>query len=109
MLLSYTPLLIFIPFLGFKIKEVFDLQITKSFLKNRLDIKLNAQNILAQKQIFYQNRNLDDSKTTGTNAFFNQLIVGDSENKNGLNKKEDDIIWNTKFGQVFSLTATYKF
>ncbi len=90
-------------------RSFIDLQITKSFLKNRLDIKLNAQNILAQKQIFYQNRNLDDSKTTGTNAFFNQLIVGDSENKNGLNKKEDDIIWNTKFGQVFSLTATYKF
>jgi TonB-dependent receptor len=90
-------------------RSFLDLQVTKSFLGNRLEIKLNAQNILAQNQIFYQNRNLDDSKASGSKAFFNELILGDAQNKNGLNKNEDDIIWNTKFGRTFSLSLSYKF
>lgn len=82
-----------------------DLQAAKSFFKNKLEIKLNAQNILAQNQIFYQNRNIEETKS----SFINELFLGDAKNKNGLNKSEDDVLWNTRFGQTFSLSISYRF
>lgn len=90
-------------------RSFLDLQVTKSFLSNKLELKLNAQNILAQDQIFYQNRDLDESKVAGAKGFFNELILGDSQNKNAFSKKEDDMVWKTKYGPVFSLSVSYKF
>ncbi len=90
-------------------RSFLDFQVTKSFFKNRLEIKLNAQNVLAQNQTFYQNRDLNTSKANGVEAFFNELFLGDAQNKNGLNKNEDDIIWNTKFGTTFSASLLFKF
>ncbi|OFY83217.1 MAG: hypothetical protein A3F72_03365 [Bacteroidetes bacterium RIFCSPLOWO2_12_FULL_35_15] len=86
-----------------------DLQVTKSVWKDRIEIKLNAQNILAQKQNFYQNRDLDDAKVNAAKSFFNSIITGDSEKNNGYNKNEDDLIWSTTFGQVYSLSISIKF
>lgn len=86
-----------------------DIQATKSFWKDRIELKLNAQNILAQEQIFYQNRNLEDSNVSGVKSVFNALITGDSQNKNGFNENEDDRVWSTKFGQVYSLSVSVKF
>ena len=86
-----------------------DLQVTKSLWKGRIEIKLNAQNILAQKQNFYQNRDLDANNTKGAKGFFNAVITGDSQDNNGFNKNEDDLIWSTKYGQVYSLSVSIKF
>lgn len=86
-----------------------DLQATKSLWKDRIEIKVNAQNVLAQKQIFYQNRDLNDSKVNGLKGLFNSLITGDPQNNNAYNENEDDLIWSTKFGQVYSLTVSVKF
>jgi hypothetical protein len=86
-----------------------DLQLTKSLWKNRIEIKLNVQNVLAQKQNFYQNRDLDDAKVNGGKGFFNAVLTGDSQNKTAYNKNEDDVIWSTKFGRVYSLGVSVKF
>lgn len=86
-----------------------DLQATKSLWKNRIEIKVNAQNILARDQVFYQNRDLDPAKVGGLRGFVNSVATGDSQNKNEYNKNEDDLINSTKFGRVFSLSVAIKF
>ena len=86
-----------------------DLQVTKSVWKDKIEIKLNAQNLLAENQNFYQNRDLDDTKIEGSKGFFNNLLTGDSQNKTSYNKNEDDLIWSTKFGRVYSLSVSIKF
>ena len=90
-------------------RNFIDLQVTKSLWKKRLDLKFNIQNILAQRQIFYQNRDLGLSNTNGIEGFFNTILTGDAKNKNDYNAEEDDLIWSTKFGTTFSLSATLKF
>jgi hypothetical protein len=90
-------------------RSFLDFQVTKSVWKNRIEIKLNAQNILAQNQNFYQNRNLDDNKINGAKGLINSITTGDSQNKNGFNRKEDDLIWSTKFGPLYSATLSIKF
>ncbi|RYD83605.1 MAG: TonB-dependent receptor [Sphingobacteriales bacterium] len=86
-----------------------DFQLAKSFMDNKLDIKLNVQNILAEDQIFYQNRDLDNSETGTMRGAYNTVVTGSKQNKNGYNKTEDDMIWSTKFGRVISIGAAYKF
>lgn len=86
-----------------------DIQLTKAFLKNKLEFKLNVQNILAQNQIFYQNRNISENKVSGVKSVFNQIFTGNKDNPNGLDKNRDDIIWNTRFGVVISFGASYRF
>lgn len=69
-------------------RTVMDLQIAKTFLKNKqMDVKLNVRDLLAQKQYFFQDRN----------------------NNKKLDKTKDDLIWVTKFGPTISLTVSYKF
>lgn len=68
-------------------RTVLDLQLAKSLMKNRLSIALNARDILAQKQYFFQDRN----------------------NNRKLDKNSDDLIWITKFAPTFSLNVAYKF
>jgi TonB-dependent receptor len=86
-----------------------DLQLTKSLLKNRMEIKLNAQNILAQDQEFYQNRDLTESSASGAEKFFNSIFSGSRENSNGFDKTEDDLYSSMKTGRVISLGISYKF
>lgn len=84
-----------------------DIQLSKSFWNNRAELKLNAQNILAQKQEFYQNvTTADDVK--GVNGFFNTLFVGDKNNRSGLNST-DDIVWSTRLGATFSASLSIRF
>ncbi|WP_298154159.1 TonB-dependent receptor [Flavobacterium sp.] len=97
------------PTLWEKSRTFLDFQISKSFLNNKLELKLNGQNILAQDLVFYHNRDLGVSEGTGVKGFFNAVFTGDRDNKNGYNSKEDDLIWSTKYGRTFSLTATYNF
>ncbi len=87
-----------------------DLQLAKSFLKNKLELKLNVQNVLAQDLIFYQNNDtIAGDSVSGFNAFFNSVLTGDSQNKNGYDSNTDDLVWRTKFGSTFSLSVNYSF
>jgi hypothetical protein len=84
-----------------------DVQLTKSFWKNRAQFKLNISNILAQDQVFYQNNNIDDSRAKGANGFFNTIFVGDKNNKQGYNADVDQQIWKTNFGRTFTASLTF--
>jgi outer membrane receptor protein involved in Fe transport len=68
-------------------RNVIDLQVSKSFLDKKLEVKLNVRDLLAQDLIFYQDIN--------------------------LNKKYDKDIDNrwqeTTFGQTISLSLNYTF
>jgi hypothetical protein len=95
-----------------KSRTFFDLQLAKSFYKGNLEIKFNIQNLFAQDQIFYQNdfnAAVSVNEITGLEALTNKLILGDSQNKNGYQEAHDNVIWQTNFGRVFSLAASYKF
>ncbi len=68
-------------------RTVLDVQLGKAFWKNRLDVKLNARDVLAQKQYFFQDRN----------------------GNRKLDLQKDDLIWVTNFGRTFSFNVTLKF
>lgn len=90
-------------------RSFFDLQITKSFWKKRIELKINAQNLMAQNQIFYQNRDLGETESNGAKKVLNSVLAGDSNNKSSYSYGEDDLIWLTKFGKVYSASLTFKF
>jgi TonB-dependent receptor len=93
-----------------KSRAFLDYQLAKTFLKNKLEVKINIQNILAEDQIVYQNNELASTpKITGIKAAMNSIFTGDSQNKNGYNSNEDDLIFKTKYGQTISLTLDYNF
>jgi TonB-dependent receptor len=70
-----------------KARTVVDLQLAKSYLNNKLEIKLNVRDLLAQKQIFYWELNQDTKYTAGV----------------------DQIFSSATFGRVISLGFNYKF
>jgi TonB-dependent receptor len=93
-----------------KARTFLDMQIAKSFHDNKIEIKLNVQNVLAQDLIFYQNNtskavNYDPAISSLSNIIF----TGTGQNVNGYNSKVDDPIWVTKFGRTLSLSCTYNF
>jgi hypothetical protein len=93
-----------------KARTFLDLQIAKNFLKNKMEIKLNIQNVLAQDLIFYQNNYIDQGN--GKSSFSNLvdlIFTGNSLNENGYDSSIDDVVWRTKNGRTFSLTMTYNF
>lgn len=93
-----------------KARTFLDFQLSKSLLKNKIELKLNVQNALAQDLIFYQNNDIIQSeKIKGFDASVNKLFTGDSQNRNGFNSKEDDLISKNNFGRVFSFVMTYNF
>jgi hypothetical protein len=93
-----------------KARTFLDFQIAKSFFKDKIEIKLNIQNALAQDLVFYQNNDIVGSEEIkGFMAFTNKVFIGDSQNKNGYDNKVDDLVWKTNFGQSFSFTMTYNF
>jgi len=90
-------------------RTMIDFQIAKNLMKNKLELKFNIQNILAQDQIFYQN---NYSKTTKYGTFEtlgNYAFTGDYLYEDGYNPENDDLLWLTKFGATFSLSITYNF
>ncbi len=97
------------PNLWEKGRTFLDAQIAKSFLKKKLELKFNAQNILAQDLVFYWNRDLGEAGDSGLKGTFDAVFNGDKQNKNGYNANEDDLIWLTKFGRTFSLALTFNF
>lgn len=92
-----------------KSRTFLDFQVAKSFMKEKMELKLNFQNILAQDLVFYQN-NYDATSTSRTGSkMTNALFLGDKENKNGYDAQVDDLVWSTQFGRTFSFVLTYKF
>lgn len=92
-----------------KARTFLDFQIAKSFLKNKIELKLNVQNALAQDLIFYQNNYSGSNDVKGFSALVNKVFTGDSQNKNGYSSAEDDLIISNNFGRVFSFVMTYNF
>jgi len=86
-----------------------DMQIAKSFINNKIELKLNVQNILAQNQIFYQNNYFNTASYNTLETLANQIFTSDFHYEDGYNSADDDIIWNQKFGRSFSLSVTYNF
>jgi TonB-dependent receptor len=97
------------PALWEKSRTFIDMQITKSFLNNKMEVKLNIQNLLAQDLIFYQNNDFGKTNVTGFEKTINSIFIGDSQNLNGYNPDEDDLVRSTNFGQTFSLALSYNF
>lgn len=64
-----------------------DFQITKSFPKNKLDLKINVKDILAQKLVFFE----------------------DTNNNKKYDKVGDALRSSQTFGRVISFTLSYKF
>jgi len=86
------------------------MQIAKTFMNNKLELKFNVQNLLAQDLIYFQNNEYDIAdKVSGITAFFNSVLMGDPQDKNGFDASEDDVVWRTKFGPTFSLSLNYNF
>ncbi len=94
-----------------KSRTFLDFQIAKNLLKNKIELKLNVRNALAEDLVFYQNNyDLPGAKEiTGFDSFVNKVFTGDSQNKNGFDPKVDDEVIRNTFGRVFSFSMTYNF
>jgi outer membrane receptor protein involved in Fe transport len=94
-----------------KARTFLDFQIAKTFYKNKLELRLNVQNVLAQDLIFYQNKEPkpQNNPQSGITAIVNSIFTGDLRNDNGYDSDVDDLLWRTKFGQTFSLSLSYNF
>ena len=90
-------------------RTIIDFQVAKNLMKNKLELKFNIQNILAQDQIFYQNNYSKATKYGTFETLGNYVFTGDYLYEDGFNAKNDDVIWVTKHGQSFSLSVTYNF
>jgi hypothetical protein len=89
------------PTLWEKSRAFLDMQFSKSFSKNKYELKLNLQNLLAQKIIYYNNNDID-SNVRGVRTFLIDTKISYDENK-------DDLIWSTNSPRVMSLSFTYNF
>jgi hypothetical protein len=79
-------------------------------LKNKIELKLNVRNALAEDLVFYQNNDLPGAKESKVfDAFVNKVFTGNSQNKNGFDAKVDDEVSRNTFGRVFSFSMTYNF
>jgi TonB-dependent receptor len=84
-----------------KARNVIDLQLSKSFLKNRLDIKFNIRDILAQPFIFYQDINNNGKYDKKSEAANNAALT--------RNKTTDNVMIRTTVGSAYSLSAAFRF
>jgi hypothetical protein len=92
-----------------KSRTFLDFQIAKSYKEGKLELKLNCQNILAQRLIFYQNNISSIVDVSAIQKVGNYLFTGEASGQNRFNEGQDDLIWNTKFGRTISFSLTYKF
>lgn len=72
-------------------RTILDLQASKSFLKNKLEVRITANDVLAKTQLQY---------------YYNKKDVND---KTRLDKNKDDIIRTIRYGTTFSFQISYKF
>ncbi|WP_166792275.1 TonB-dependent receptor [Pedobacter alluvionis] len=88
-----------------------DVQVSYRFLKNKLEIKINAGNLLNQASTLYRNSNSYE-----TNPDYVPGVSGDVSNalrlKPGFSDKYeegDQIMFSQKFGRTYSTSLTYTF
>jgi TonB-dependent receptor len=89
-------------------RHVIDLQLAKTFA-DRLEIKLNVKDLLAQDLVFFQdlngNRKFDNEKNTNVQGFDpNQPTLNDK-----FNIGPDNVWQEIQFGQSISLSVKYNF
>jgi outer membrane receptor protein involved in Fe transport len=97
------------PALWEKGRTIIDVQVAKNLMKNKIELKLNIQNILAQDQIFYQNDYVKAGRYGNLETLGNYLFTGDYLYEDGYNPNYDNLYWRTKFGPTFSFSMTYNF
>jgi TonB-dependent receptor len=92
-----------------KSRTFLDLQIAKAFYNNKIELKLNVQNILAQDLIFYQNNYQENANQQSSNNGIEISSFGGSSSQDFYDSKVDDALWTTKFGRNFSFSFIYNF
>jgi outer membrane receptor protein involved in Fe transport len=92
-----------------KSRTFLDLQIAKAFKNNKIELKLNVQNVLAQDLIFYQNNYQKNAPQQSSNNGIEIYSFGGSSSQDFYDSKVDDALWTTKFGRNFSFSFTYNF
>ena len=112
------------PTLWEKSRTFLDMQVSKSFIEKKLEIKLNIQNILGQDLIFYNNNDAiafipSKDKENLPSSFFSIFDGVSREVKNftnslknynnWYNSEKDDVVWKTKYGRTFSISISYNF
>jgi outer membrane receptor protein involved in Fe transport len=70
-------------------RTVLDLQASKSFFRNRLEIRLTGRDMLAKKQL--------------------QYLYIDNNNNLKFDKKTDDIVRQVRFGTTYAIQISYRF
>jgi outer membrane receptor protein involved in Fe transport len=100
----------FNPSIWEKARTLLDFQVAKNLYKNKIELKLNVQNVLAQDLIFYQNKfTQTEYRNSGITGLVNTIFTGDINNEKGFDESVDDVVWRTKFGPTFSLSFSYNF
>ncbi|MEY4835749.1 MAG: hypothetical protein RI980_1864 [Bacteroidota bacterium] len=92
-----------------KSRTFLDLQIAKAFYNNKIELKLNVQNVLAQDLIFYQNNFQKNAPQQNSNSGIEISSFGGSSSQDYYDSNVDDALWTTKFGRSFSFSFTYNF
>lgn len=92
-----------------KSRTFLDFQVAKTMAKDRLELKINVQNILAQNLVFYQNNYGQTSERNIISKLSNITFLGDADGENSFDATTDDLVWSTKFGRTISFVLTYKF
>ncbi len=82
-------------------RHIIDLQVTKTFLKGRLELKINARDILAQPFIFYQDINKNNKYDKNSENLNEDALVRD--------KTSDNVMIYTRVGATYSLGLSFKF
>lgn len=77
-----------------KARTFLDFQIAKTSYKNKLELKLNVQNVLVQDLIFYQNKkSLNGSHEPFVSGIANTVFTDHIHNEQGFDPAVDDVIW----------------
>ncbi|WP_339424603.1 TonB-dependent receptor [Sphingobacterium sp. MYb388] len=83
-----------------------DFQVYKRFLKQKLEVKFNAANLLDEWTRYYQNQSAYSNSQGEKGEIIYELVKGD----NKYNRADDDIItYRRKDGRRFNLSVTYNF
>ncbi|MGZ3863153.1 MAG: carboxypeptidase-like regulatory domain-containing protein [Bacteroidia bacterium] len=88
-------------------RTVIDLQAGKSFFKNKLDVRFNVRDLLAEKLYCLPkfNNKMKGEYIQSQKQYFYQDRNGNQK----LDIKKDDLLWVSNFGRVVSLNITWKF
>jgi len=80
-------------------RHVIDLQVSKTF-KEKFEIKLNVRDLLAQRQVWYQDINKNGKLDKGSEKESQSL---------SHSYKTDNVMFSTKLAPTISLSLSYKF